>query len=155
VIAISWAYLLEPPKKLAEFRETSPGASVVGVPGLFHIREFIFQPPNEREKANAIGCHSQGIALRHSFFAEDEGRTFTILTPDHEDDKVPITIKGKLCTRRPLVSNRPQHDDSIQLVECVLRINEQKSPVFMASKLLPKLIDSMDPTFYAGLKARA
>jgi hypothetical protein len=98
MIAVSWAYLLEPPEEQSEFREASPGACVVGIPGLLHVWEFFFQSSNERQKADTVGCHSQGVALSHSFFTEYERRAFPILASDHEDYKVPITIKGELCT---------------------------------------------------------
>jgi hypothetical protein len=56
-----------------------------------------------------------------------------------------VTIKYKPGSRWPLVSNSPQHACSILLIECIGRINEEKSPLFFLLMHIPKMTPASRP----------
>jgi hypothetical protein len=53
------------------------------------------------------------------------------------------------------MSDGTKHGRPIQLVECILSINEQKSPLFFFFKPPPQLVNGMDATLDAGLQVSA
>jgi hypothetical protein len=64
-----------------------------------------------------------------------------------------LAVEYKPGPGRPLVSDRPQHFDLILLIECVGRIDEQESPIFLLLVQIPEGLHRIYAALYACFKA--
>ena len=62
-----------------------------------------------------------------------------------------ITAKIKLRATGPLISDGPQHCCLIILIEHISFENEEETPVFLLSTLLPQEANCMNETLYTRL----
>jgi hypothetical protein len=143
------AQSLEEALNLVEF---CAGACVVRVPRLLRLRELGLELTDERQNAYSIGKHGQWVSLGHAFFAEDKDGV-TVVASKHKYRPVFVAVAHKPGPGRPLVSDRPQHFDPVLLIECVGRINEQGSPIFLGFVQIPEGLHRMDAALYACFKS--
>ena len=57
-----------------------------------------------------------------------------------------VAIVGKAGCPGPEIADVVEHADLVNLIECVLGIDEEKSLVAYVFSLFPQLIDAMDGT---------
>ena len=62
-----------------------------------------------------------------------------------------VAVEGELCATRPLMWDIPNLGCPVILIECVLRINEEKTPVFFLRVLLPEDAHVMYAALYPHL----
>jgi len=79
--------------------------------------------------------------------------TGAIAVMDYKCATMVVGIETKLGTRRPFVLNNPQHSCLIELIESIMGINEQKSPLFRSMVDIPGMLHEMNGTFNTSRKA--
>lgn len=77
--------------------------------------------------------------------------TCPIACPDHQGGPVAVAIIIKPRTIGTLVVHRPQNGGTVLLIECIVRINEEKPPLILLVMMLPHKPDRvnspLDPGF--------
>jgi hypothetical protein len=143
--SVGWTYFLEPREEVTQIGEAASGASVISIPGLLHLREFILEaairgptpiPYLDMARGSPCGCDTLFI---------EEGSRGAPSAPDHECGPVTIAIEYKSCIGGPFMTTGPEHAHSIHLIECISSINEKKTLVFFFCFALgPEFRDGMN-----------
>jgi hypothetical protein len=107
---------------------------------------------DERQDAYSVGKLGDRVSLGQTFFAEDKDGV-TVVALEHKYRPVFVAVEYKPGPGRPLVLDCPQHFDLILLIECVGRIDEQESPIFLHLLQIPEGLHHMDAVLYACFKA--
>jgi len=99
-----------------------------------------------------ISHHSYRITQCNTFLAI-EIVTSAIVVIEHKCAPMVIGIAINLGTRGPLMLNNSQHGCLIELIECIIGINEQKTPVFRCMVDVPGMLHEVNGTFNASREA--
>ena len=59
-----------------------------------------------------------------------------------------VTVEGELFATGPLIRDCLRHGGIFLLIDCVTRVNEEKSPVFLLLMILPEHLHNMYLTLY-------
>ena len=95
---------------------------VVSIPQLGHLWMCIPELPYWVEDSDPVRNHRKWVALGETLLTVKEVPCANAIS-DHQYGAVAVSVEGELHYTGPLISELPQHDGLVLLIEQVLRIN--------------------------------
>ena len=106
--------------------------------------------PGEREGSDSVHYHFEGVSLGHSLIGV-EVVDWLSCAPYHQCGPLVIAVECELHANGLIKSDGPQHFHLILLIECVRRVNTDKTPVLLLCMMLPQKSHFMHTLFDAPL----
>ena len=92
--------------------------------------------PNQRQNFDYVYYHREWVSLGEPLLSVKEFPHPSPI-PDHQGGPLAATFEFKICATVPIVLDLPHNYGPVLLIECIVRVNEDKPPVLILRVLLP------------------